>query len=292
MMRTRNFVLPAFLLLGSLAVALQGCNTDTLLSPETLAPPLGLRSITGDGTVTLMWEASNYGESRKGFQIFQAAGSLAANPPNDIPAAFGTTPVATIPTTTSAGSFSVDVSTLSNGTTYSFLVVAYKNDGTSLTDLSNPSNIVTDTPRIETPTALTMMNGGSNPRYLDVNTRTVSATLTTAMDVQCQSFNAGAGNRAGIVALNGARLADLGFHGSFDEVDKAPLFSEAAYVASTFSLTVKNGYAFAVHTADNHYAKIWITSVNESTFDFTCLVAFQDQANNPELAPGRTTIER
>lgn len=292
MMRSKTSLLPAFLLIGSLAVALQGCNSDTLLAPEKLAPPLGLRSVTGNGKVTLIWSASNYGEDRNGFQVFKAEGSLAANAPSTIPAAFSGTPVATIPTTTSAGEFTVDVPTLTNGTTYSFLVVAYKNDGASLGDLSNPSNIVSDTPRIETPGAVSLFNGNGNNRYLDVNTLNVSNTLTNAMDVQCQSFNAGAGSRTGIVALNGARIAELGFHGSFDEVDKAPLFSESAYVAANFSATVKGGYAYAVHTADNHYAKIWVVSVNESTFDFTCLVAFQAQANNPELKPGVTTVER
>ena len=61
---------------------------------------------------------------------------------------------------------------------------------------------------------------------------------------------------------------------------------------ANFSATVKGGYAYAVYTADHHYAKIWVISVNEATFDFTCRVAYQSDTDNPELKPGRATIER
>lgn len=291
---SKNSLLPALLLLGGLCVALPGCNSDSLLAPEKLAPPLGLRSVTGNGKVTLIWAASNYGEDRKGFQVFQASGPLASNAPNSIPAAFSGNPVATLANTTSAGEYTVDVSNLTNGSTYSFLVVAYKNDGASLSDLSNPSNIVSDTPRAETPNTLALFNGTNNVRYLDVATLTVgsNATAAAAADVKCESFDASAGQRTGIVAQNGARIAELGFHGSFDEVDKAPVFGESSYVKANFSATVKGGYAYAVYTADHHYAKIWVISVNEATFDFTCRVAYQSDVDNPELKPGRNTIER
>ena len=55
-----------FLTIAALAAASAGCNdTVTTAAPEDLAPPLGLYSVTGDGAVTLYWEASNYGENRQ-----------------------------------------------------------------------------------------------------------------------------------------------------------------------------------------------------------------------------------
>jgi hypothetical protein len=270
-----------FVAMGGL---IQGCNDNgpTIANPNDLAPPLGLESVTKDASVVLTWQASNYDEDRQGFQVYLASGSQSGTP-QDIPAAFGTAPVEQIATTTNAGSFSVVVDSLTNGLTYSFLVVAYKDDGSTL---SRPSNIVVDTPRRESPGTITLINGTGNPRYLDVAANPpVASTSATGADILAQSFNAGAGDRAGMVGQNGARVQDLGYVANWDEIDQAPL-GAGSYPDASYSVEVLPGHVYAVFTGDNHYAKIYIVSLNTSDFGYTVRVAYQPQTGNNELKPG------
>lgn len=277
-------VLPAFCLLGAFALATTGCDENTLLSPEKLAPPLGLRSVTGNGKVTLRWQASNYGENRAGFKIYQANGELAQNAPNSIPVAFGSTPVASVTNSQPAGDFVAEISGLTNGSPYSFLVTAFKGDGVNLDDQSNPSNIVTDRPRQESAGVISMFNGGGSTSYLDLANPTPSGSNSN-VDIQCESFTAGAGQRPGIVGANGARIQDMGFVSDWDSVDKAPLGANS-YPNAAFSVQALAGHAYAVITGDGHYGKLWLISVDDAGFDFTCRVAYQTAAGNNELAPG------
>lgn len=270
------------LMLLSTASLIASCDdTVTTANPKDLAPPLGLRSVTEDAAVTLIWEASNYDEGRQGFQVYRATGTESGTP-QEIPSAFGSSAVEQLVTTVEAGSFSVVVDNLVNGVTYSFLVVAYTDDGSKL---SRPSNIVTDTPRQESPGTITLINGTGNPRYLDVAADPqVASTVSTGADILCQSFNAGAGDRAGMVGENGARVQDLGYVSNWDEIDGAPL-GGGSYPAASYSVEVLAGHVYAVFTGDNHYAKIWIVSLNGTNYGYTVRVAYQPQAGNTELAP-------
>jgi len=261
-----------------------GCNDNgpTIANPNDLAPPLGLESVTQDESVRLTWQASNYDEDRQGFQVYLASGTQSGTP-QDIPSAFGSAPVEQIATTAAAGSFSVVVDSLANGVTYSFLVVAYKDDGGTL---SRPSNIVVDTPRRESAGTITLINGTGNPRYLDVAADPpVASTSSTGADILAQSFNAGAGDRAGMVGQTGARVQDLGYVSSWDEIDEAPL-GAGSYPDASYSVEVLPGHVYAVFTGDNHYAKVWIASLNTSDFGYALRVAYQPQAGNNELNPG------
>lgn len=269
--------------LAVLAILAAGCNDEILntVSPEKLAPPLGLYSVTGDGSVTLHWKASNYGEGRQGFKIFRYAGSYSGTEaPETVPTAFGTVAADSIATTTSAGSFSRTVTGLTNGTTYSFLVVAYKDNGD---EISRPSNVVLDTPRRESPTTINLFNGAGNARFLDVagNPPTPTATSSSGIDILCESFNAGAESRCGMVGQNSARVQDLGFVTDWDEIDQAPA-GTGSYPAASHSVEVLPGHVYAVFTGDGYYAKLWVTAITGS-YDFTCWVAFQPQAGNNEL---------
>lgn len=282
MLRKLRWMIP----LALVAVVAVGCEDDVIdiADPEDLAPPLGLTSITGDGAVSLSWQASNYDEDRDGFYVFQA-NSVQAGTPETIPAAFGTEPVATLTTGQEAGSFGTTVTGLSNGTTYSFLVVAFKDDGD---EVSRPSNIVVDTPREESTSSIALLNGVGNARYLDVDTQS-SQTLEdvpAAADILCQSFNAGAGDRHGMVGVNGARIQDLGYVGNWDEIDEAPL-GLGSYPAADYSVQVLPGHVYAVFTGAGYYAKVYVVSVNGGNFGYTVRVAYQPQQGNNELAPGR-----
>jgi hypothetical protein len=272
--------------IGTLAMLGSSCEDQiTTLAPEKLAPPLGLKSVTGDGSVRLSWQASNYGEGRQGFRVYQASGDQTTQAaPEMIPAAFGTTHVVELLNSSqSAGTFQANVTGLTNGTTYSFLVVAFKDDGG---EVSRPSNIVKDTPRRESPATIELINGDGNPRFLDVaGNPPAASTIDAGADILCRSFNAGAGDRHGIEGRNGARVQDLGFVSSWDEIDKAPT-GLGSYPDADFSVQVLEGHVYAVFTGDNHYAKIYIVSINGNNFGYVCRVAFQPQTGNNELKPG------
>ena len=168
-------ILMALGLVSTAATIGAGCEDNpTTVSQEDLAPPLGLTSVTGNGSVTLHWQASNFGEGGQGFDIYQAAGTQASAPGETIPSAFGTTAVATVTTSQGSGAFSTTITGLTNGTTYSFLVVATKSDGDKL---SRPSNVVSDTPRRES-AALALSNGTRNSRLVNVGTDPPPASAT------------------------------------------------------------------------------------------------------------------
>lgn len=279
-------ILIALALVSVLATMGAGCDDDspTVADVEDLAPPLGLTSVTGNGAVTLHWQASNFGEDRDGFHVYQAVGVQPSTPDESIPAAFGTTPVTSLTTSQGSGSFSVPVSGLTNGTTYSFLIVAHKDDGDKL---SRPSNVVSDTPRRESAT-LDLTNGAGNVRYLDLGTDPPSSSTSgTGADILCQSFNAGAGDRPGMVGQNGARIQDLGFVSNWNQIDEAPA-GAGSYPSATHSVEVLDGHVYAVFTGDNHYAKIWITALHSTDFGYSCRAAYQSQVGNNELKPGRS----
>ena len=269
-------LLPAIVILGA------GCDdSPTTVSVEDLAPPLGLTSVTGDGAVSLSWQASNFGEDREGFRIYQASGTQSSAPGESIPEAFGSTAVATLTTSQGSGSFIVPVSGLTNGTTYSFLVVAFKDGGNKL---SRPSNVVSDTPRGES-SMLDLTNGTGNIRYINVDGDPPSAAANSqGADVLCQSFNAGSGDRPGLVGQNGARIQDLGFVSDWDEIDEAPLGS-GSYPDTSHSVEVLVGHVYAVFTGDDHYAKIWVSALHGTDFGYSCRVAFQPQTGSNELRP-------
>ena len=271
---------------GLLAGLVMGCNSITdpgTAQPKDLAPPLGLTSVTGTGAVTLTWRGSNYGESREGFKIYQADGTQSSIPGETIPAAFGTTAVATLNSTQDAGLFSKTVTGLVDGTTYSFLVVAFKDGGTTI---SRPSDVVTDTPRRES-TLLDLTNGVGNERFVVVTTDPPSTSASSlGASLLCQSFNAGAGDRAGLVGQNSARVQDVGFVASWDEIDQAPL-GLGSYPDASHSVEVLAGHVYAVFTGDNHYAKVWVSALHLADLGYSCRVAYQPQAGNNELKPKR-----
>jgi hypothetical protein len=278
-MRLKRLMLTFGIIATAMATQGSGCeDTINTLDPEDLAPPLGLTSVTGDQSVTLHWQASNYGEDREGFQIFQLTGT-ASGTPEEIPSNFDDTPIE-VDNDDEAGSFSHTVTGLTNGTTYSFLVVAFKDEGD---EVSRPSNIITDTPRQGSAGTQIELRPSQNA-FLDISAINPSGTanLQAGSDIQAESFDAGLGDRHGLVGVNGARIQDLGFVATWDEVDEAPL-GGASYPNADFSVQALPGHVYAVFTPDNHYGKIWVRSLNSGNFGMQVSVAYQPQSGNNEL---------
>jgi hypothetical protein len=150
----------ALVLVSALAIMGAGCDGNpTTVSLEDLASPPGLTSVTGDGAVVLRRQASNFGEDRGGFYLYQSSGTQPVTPGESIPGVLGTAALATLTTTQGSGFFTTTVGGQVNGATYSFLVVAFKDGGGKL---SRPSNVISDTSRREFATLdLTNSTGNS-----------------------------------------------------------------------------------------------------------------------------------
>lgn len=134
---------------------------------------------------------------------------------------------------------------------------------------------------------LNLTNGVGNERFVIVDSDPPSTSASgTGAALLCQSFNAGAGDRPGLVGQGGTRVQDVGFVNSWDEIDAAPL-GAGSYPDATHSVEVLAGHVYAVFTGDNHYAKVWVSSLHTGDLGYACRVAYQPQAGNNDLKPRR-----
>ena len=84
-------VTAALAITGLLALgAFTGCDDDLVdtVSEDELAPPLGLRSVTGNEQVTLFWYTSNFEDGFEGYMVFQDEDVLPTNVSAPLPAGF------------------------------------------------------------------------------------------------------------------------------------------------------------------------------------------------------------
>ncbi len=254
---------------------LLGCEDKIteVISPEKLSPPLGLKSVTGDGKVTLIWYTSNFESDLDGYLIHQSEGAyFDLDPRKDIPAAFTSTDPETLKTFGMSNiQRSKTISGLTNGQTYSFLVVAAKDDWT---EISYTSNIVRDTPRPEKSEYVTVYARFAKAEFIDscgyelfdftrVSMSGINQDYDTPPnyigDIICEKFDPGAGDRVWLAGANGALMMDLGFMSDWDDADTA---MAAGYVDPGYSLTAVPGHVYSVKTGDNHYAKIHVEETN------------------------------
>ncbi|MDZ7261128.1 MAG: hypothetical protein ONB05_03300 [candidate division KSB1 bacterium] len=289
-------------LLALLVIAglfLGGCEEgETIfktLEKSKLAPPLGLRSVTGNGQITLFWFTSNYEDDFGGYYIFRALGdysgqskdstlsnafvkvdSISLNPPQD-------------------REISRTITGLTNGQTYSFAVTAFKKDNRR--EISYPSNVVTDTPRPEITSvklksaSTAQVTGDDSQAGFDFNTFTVvqvpavGYTSDNGADIINEAFDPGsAGNiRCWLAGMNGGGLQDLGYMDDLKDADVAP---SAGYSEQGKSIAVLLGHVYAVKTGDNHYGKLLITSIGGAPdYAITFNAAFQLQEGNRNYKP-------
>ncbi len=284
-MRTWMIFLPVFL-----ALCATGCSDETInriVSPEDLSPPLGLQSITGDGQVTLMWWCSNYSDDLVGYKVFAAEGAYQGDPRDTLPAGFSV--VDSIAVTPPCNErLQMEITGLANGTTYSFLVVAARNEWK---EISNTSNIVEDSPRPESAQEAVLYARQVNPSQAGYELSTFSGADATSLDqnydtasgigdIMCERFNPGAGMRAWIDGINGARIQGVGYLQDWQNLDEAPA---AGYSNPGHSVEALLGHVYVVWTADDHYAMIQVMEIDESFEWIRIKAAYQTQVGNREL---------
>jgi hypothetical protein len=275
-----------------LGIVITGCDGDTtVVEPGDLNPPLGLWSVTGDGQVDLAWYTSNYESDLSGYCIYGAEGAYwNLDSQSSIPTVFDS--IGCMAVSSPSGEIQgVTITGLTNGQTYSFLIVAAKSDWS---EISYTSNIVVDTPRPDVISlALYNQNRGLGDCALKFSLTSPYIEVVDDTDVGAavmfESFNAGAGKRSGLVGVDGrAQVQDLGFMSDWDLADEAPT---QGYPASDFSVTAIAHHVYAVKTSGGHYAKIYVQSIigdpDGNTDVATVWVAYQTDPGNPELAPKR-----
>jgi hypothetical protein len=245
------------LIIGCL-LGLAGC-THHSIDNEPPAIPRGLRSITGDEEVLLVWY-QNTEPDLAGYRIYRSTEAFG------LYYEIGETNL----------DYFLDFG-LVNGATYYYAVTAFDYEGNE-SELSH--EIVYDTPRPE--------GYGEQifdyTEYPDFAGWQFSAYSVVAYDAPHCDFYYGydqndhayyfyIGHPAGLIQ-------DFGYTSSLDEITYAP--------QEGWSLTGKVeaivGHTYIIHTWDNHYAKFRVTAIgtNSVMFDW----AYQIDPGNPELVMG------
>ncbi|MFQ6002162.1 MAG: hypothetical protein ACE5KJ_00260 [Candidatus Zixiibacteriota bacterium] len=288
MKHTFLLALAVLLLLG-----VQGCEKTTTetVPAETLSPPLGLKSITGDKEITLLWYTSNYESDFNGYKVYRLDSLYSdTTAPREIPPGF--VEVATLPRNTPCNTIqSYPEDDLENGTTYSFLVVAAKDNWTKI---SQPSNIINDTPREETSEGFDDTLIWASSIYIDkcgyelstfrvtdmtgINTSDYSTPSDTG-DFICEkiNFEGGVEYRLWLAGTNNGGIMDLGYMKDWDDADVAP---ETGYAKTGYSLTAIPGHVYAIKTGDNHYGKIQVKRVEVEAGWLSFKACYQIQEGN------------
>ncbi len=261
------------------------------IDKSKLAPPLGLRSVTGDEKVTLFWYTSNYEDDFGGYYVFFAIGDFTSQSTDtSLSVVFSKIDSLSF-NTPSDNLISTTLTNLTNGQTYSFAVVAYKKDKKN--EISYPSNIIKDTPRPEIHSVTIksastgQVTGDDTQAGFDFDTFSivdvpqVGYTNTNGADIINEAFDpSNAGNiRPWLAGMNGAGIQDLGYMDDLDGSDMAP---ESGYSEEGKSISVLLGHVYAVKTGNNNYAKLIITNIGDENdgYSITFNAAFQTQQGN------------
>ncbi len=281
----------------SISLWITGCSEQTTetVSPETLSPPLGLKSITGDGEITLLWYTSNYEDDLSGYFVYKYDGAYSSsNAPEEIPSSF--TKIDSLSKSSPSNNIqSRTITGLQNGTTYSFLVVAAKDDWSKQ---SQPSNIINDTPREETEAGSSdtiwassvhknksgyELSDFSVSDMNDINTSNYSTTDGEG-DFICEkiNFQGGIAYRLWLAGTNNGGVMDLGYMSEWNEADLAP---SSGYAATGYSLTAIPGHVYAVKTGDSHYGKIQVINIDVDAGWVSFKACYQTKVNERQYKP-------
>ena len=252
-------------------------GNESELSPgqgdtEPPAMPRGVRSITGDGLVTIEWfpnsEADLAGYSiwrdETGDEEFDLLGEVSSGLFADADRV----------------SFFVDKDVI-NGRTYSYAVSAFDYDGNE-SELSTEQ--VFDTPR-PSGNNITLNDFDLIPNRsgFDFSQPEKGAIAWDSFGTDIYFGFVPGINIRYLFTDNFTEMQDMGYHEYFDEVDVSPV---RGFVTNFIELI--EGHVYALLTPDGNFAKIHVTVVSDTaiTFDW----AYQIDPGNPQLAPAAHEI--
>jgi hypothetical protein len=253
-----------------LGLLLAGCVDDTTTRPVVPpAAPRGLFSVTGDGSVTLVWLANSESDV-VGYRIYQAPCASGEGCPYER--------IGTVSAPHGEEYVQYVITGLTNGQTAFFAVSAVNGAGLE-SELS--WNDVFDTPR-PAGTGLALRN------YLaysydvgydfSVYSRTDSPDPPTDIFYGYRVDSSGFVYQQVFVPDYGTNIQDAGYAISLDAVDYAS--TQGWSPSGTVEAVV--GHNYVVWTRDNHFAKFRVTAVSTTTV--TLDWAYQTDTGNQELA--------
>jgi hypothetical protein len=241
------------------ALIFAGCDTDeSCYAPDTTPPatPRGVRTITGDGKVTIEWYGSDE-EDLAGYRIYRSEDNVNFEMIAEV-----------------SGNITRYVDRdVRNGETYYYAVASFDFD-------DNESKLspeeAWDTPRPEGKVTLEDYQLSPNTSGFDFSRGEQGAIpydLVTA-DIY---FDADDGVYY-LLSDNDTLMQDVGYHESWDDLDIAP---EAGYVGDI--IEILEGHVYAFYTPEGNYAKIKVLRLTDRSVTFEW--AYQLEPDNPQLAP-------
>lgn len=256
----------------ALPLLLAGCFEDNT-SPGDVTPPAaprGLYSVTGDHSVALHW-LGNTDSDLQGYRVYMAPCPDGGDCPYDR-VGF-----------TTATSF--DVTGLENGVKRWFAVAAVDRAGNE-SDLTYEN--LSDVPR---PAGRDLVLGNylTSPSSSgwDFSDFTLRAWNDPATDVFYGSYRDSAGTTYAqlFVPDYATDIQDAGYGASLDAVDFAP----STGWSPTGSAEAIVGHCYVIHTRDNHYAKLQVTSIGPTAVHVDW--AYQVATGERELGARPATTE-
>jgi hypothetical protein len=256
-------------------LVLAGCGDDTTTRPVVPpAAPRGLFSVTGDGSVRLVWLANTESDV-VGYRVYQAPCASGSSCPYTL--------IGTVPAPIGESYVQYVVTGLLNGETAFFAVAAVDRDGLE-SELSWED--VFDTPR-PAGTGLVLYN------YLDhlydVGYDFSAFSRTDSPEPPADIFYGHLVDSTGYVYQQifvwdlATNIQDAGYATSLDAVD----YASTAGWSPSGTVEAIVGHNYVVWTRDNHFAKFRVTAVSAAavTLDW----AYQLDPGNQELAVTPTT---
>ncbi len=245
------------------AVLLTGCEKHTHYVDVTPpAPPQGISTITGDGTVTLHL-IRNTEPDLAGYHVFVS---------DRFEGRYTIIGTSKVPEFVHFGAV--------NGVTYYYAVTAFDFDGNE-GDFSY--DVVYDTPRPEG-FGIVVRNYRIYPFQSGYDFSTFSVGLYD--DEHTDIFYEYASGAYFMNVWSDTDIQDMGYTKSLDEITAAPAngWSPSKYVE------LIEGHTYVVWTWDDHYAKFRVTSVSSLRVVFSW--AYQIATGNPELMVKRPVVEK
>ena len=289
-----------FIFLMLMGAVLSSCksSTSSTIYVSSLAPPLALQAIENNGSITLVWQTSNYESYFNGYNVYMAPGSIitaTADSQKSLASAFtviaGPTPTIPLkPPVTGQQSFTVNG--LQNGTVYAFAIRAV---GENDSILSYTSNIVLAAPRPEpsAPVILHVYSADAAKSGLVLNGFMVvdcsslnSNTYTTATGGNIMAQGLTAGTESVLLnGINGGSIMDLGYMSDWDQAGSLPT---EGYPITGYAVPALIGHVYAVCTQlvptpktygydcapDANYGKIQVLDENNPNFGGPGTVVF------------------
>lgn len=266
-------ILTVMLIITALSFAGCGDDDDKIMVADYVpAAPQGVTSITGDHAVYLYWNGP-YEDDIVRYIVWRSIQPITGYAELDVVDALPNPDLDLL-------IYEYIDNTAVNGVTYYYAVSSVDRAG-QVSELSAEN--VFDTPRPEGLAELYDFAENADQSGLDFS----ELHYVSWDDEDADIFIDRVGD---VFYINAANLAtdlqDLGYTESFDDVGWAPQdgWSENGWAEIIL------GHTYVIWTSDLHYAKVRVIDINQDSIEFQW--AYQTDADNPELKPVVTSVEK